>query len=225
MGLRPGKTRTAPWVGTGGGGGITADDLNGVYGYDSVWFDAGAIVPQESNGGISTLIHIPNSNKRRNAVMFEPSVDQYAYIYWPEHVGHIDWSSTDFRIRAFGSSDTNGSGLFIVLGFAVSNVYVSDDESDTGNFPFSAESTWTVDGRNDYDVWQGDTVGGSDSFSLPAPGGQSYIADSNTDINNISIRIARKGTDGSDDFTGNFYLYGIALQWANDFNNVHQWDL
>lgn len=226
MGFRPGKTK-GPWVGvgTGGGGSITADDLNTVYGYDSVYFDASMITPQLTNGCTAGFLSIPNTNKRRNTCMFEDGVDQYGYIFWPEHVGHINWSSPSFRVRAFGSSPTSGTSTSVVLGFAVSNVQVSDDESDNGSYPFGSETTWTIDGRTDYDIWQGATAGGTEALSLPSPGGRAYVANSNTDINNITIRIARKGTNVNDDFGGDFYLYGIALQWANDFNNVHQWSV
>lgn len=222
MGFRPGKTK-GPWVGVSGGGSITADQLNVVYPYDSIYVDASAIVPEVTNGPIETRLSIPNTLKRRNALMYNNTDTLSAYFYWPEHIGYVDWSSPQFKMRIFGSSDTSGTGNTIYLDIAVSNVFVSDDESDNVSYPFGSAQGITVLGRGDYNVWQGANADGCDPVSVPSPGGRTYQTDSTVDINNITFRIRRLPGNENDDFSGNFYLYGIAIQFKTDFNNIKQW--
>lgn len=216
------KCYSGPSVSGGGGGGADPARLTQEYPYDSIWFDASALVPQASNGPAESRLSIPTSNKRYNALVYDPSVVQTAYLSWPEHVGYVNWSAPAFRIRIFAISPTGGSGTEAVMQVGSSNLYVSDGEQ---SYSISTFASLNMTGRSAYDRWIGNAGNDSAAVALPTPNGRALVADSNTEVNNLTFALRRNATSASDTFTGDLYVIGVAIQFATDFNNITQWTL
>lgn len=165
-----------------------------VIGKQEEWVDAGALIPQITNGPAANIAELATNKQPLAALLYDQSVDEHAVLRW---IPNKRWNAGTITVRPVWTSNS-GSGVVVWAFYAVAVSH--DDALDAAYGTGVAVITPTLTAVND--------IQSSAESAAITIGGSPAKSDF------VWLRVSRLAADGSDTLNADAKLLGIVIGWT-----------
>jgi hypothetical protein len=205
------------------GGVLTPTELNNVYTHGQFWVPAGALT---GNGvqspNFALPYQIPSGYSSYTVARYADVADDEAFFTWAFKSDFPAVPSASLLLKLFPlftcENTIAAPNNKVQLAFAASNVLIGNSlDYDASGDEVFYNTTAPVSGV----LQGGDTSDPENAISVPVA---NNVLSANN-MNFVQILVERhSGSGGADDnYAAEIVLFGVAVQWAVDFNNLGVW--
>lgn len=171
-----------------------------VYGKQTIWIPAGAMVPRTTNGAASGTVETTTNKVMLKTLDFDTATDEYAQFSIRMPKSWNESTVTAYFVWSHAATTTNFGVVFGLAGVALSD----DDAADAA---FGTQVTVADTGGTTNDIYQTAETAAITIAGSPAAGDW------------VVFQVRRNVSDGSDTMAIDARLHGVVLLYTTDAHN------